>query len=238
MVKKRVAYHHAGLESKDRTLVEQLFLNGQILALCSTGTLAVGVNLPAHLVIIKNTLSYRNGEMVDLNDAEILQMIGRAGRPQFDDTGVAVILTRSDKVEKYENVATGRQALESRLHQQLAEHVNAEIGLGTVTDIESAKKWLCSTFFYVRCRSNPGHYGITSSSGAVEEMIEQKCISVIQILKSAGLVEDMAGKLHNTAYGNAAARYCVRIPTMSRILNTPGDAKLKDIVSTFSRLLM
>jgi ATP-dependent DNA helicase HFM1/MER3 len=43
MVKKGVGYHHAGLDLKDRALIEQLFLNGQLLALCSTGTLAVGV---------------------------------------------------------------------------------------------------------------------------------------------------------------------------------------------------
>jgi len=64
----------------------------------------------------------------------------------------------------------------------------------------------------------------------MEEMVAEKCISVIEALKKEGLVEDVAGRLQNTAYGNAAARYCVRLPTMSRILNTPGDAKLKDIV--------
>lgn len=176
--------------------------------------------------------------MVDLNDSEILQMIGRAGRPQFDDTGVAVILTRSDKLQKYENIAAGKQALESRLHQQLAEHINAEIGLGTITDLESAKKWVCSTFFYVRCSSNPGLYGIASHNGAMEETVEEKCITVIESLKREGLVQDVGGRLQNTAYGNATARYCVRLQTMSRILNTPGDAKLKDIVSFSLDVLM
>lgn len=38
------------------------------------------------------------GAVHELSEAVILQMIGRAGRPQFDDHGVAVIMTQSDKV--------------------------------------------------------------------------------------------------------------------------------------------
>lgn len=39
----------------DRCLVEETFRNGHISVLFSTSTLAVGVNLPAHIVIIKST---------------------------------------------------------------------------------------------------------------------------------------------------------------------------------------
>ena len=39
----------------DRTLVEDLFGDGHIQVLVSTATLAWGVNLPAHTVIIKGT---------------------------------------------------------------------------------------------------------------------------------------------------------------------------------------
>lgn len=50
-----MGYHHGGLDLADRTLVENLFLRGDMHVLCTTGTLAVGVNLPAHLVVIKST---------------------------------------------------------------------------------------------------------------------------------------------------------------------------------------
>ena len=40
----------------DRTLTEQLFEAGLIKVLCCTATLAWGVNLPAHTVIIKGTV--------------------------------------------------------------------------------------------------------------------------------------------------------------------------------------
>lgn len=55
----------------------------------------VGINLPAHLVVIKSTSQYVAGKGIeDLSDLTLLQMAGRAGRPQFDDHGVCVIMTR------------------------------------------------------------------------------------------------------------------------------------------------
>lgn len=45
--------HHAGMNRVDRTLVEDLFADRHIQVLVSTSTLAWGVNLPAHTVIIK-----------------------------------------------------------------------------------------------------------------------------------------------------------------------------------------
>lgn len=45
--------HHAGMLRQDRNLVENLFSRGYIKVLVCTATLAWGVNLPAHAVIIK-----------------------------------------------------------------------------------------------------------------------------------------------------------------------------------------
>jgi pre-mRNA-splicing helicase BRR2 len=52
------AIHHAGMTRQDRTLVEELFDAKHIQVLCCTATLAWGVNLPAHTVIIKGTQIY------------------------------------------------------------------------------------------------------------------------------------------------------------------------------------
>lgn len=50
-----VGYHNGGLNMKDRSLVEGLFLKGDIQILCTTNTLAHGINLPAHTVVVKST---------------------------------------------------------------------------------------------------------------------------------------------------------------------------------------
>ena len=58
----------------------------------------MGVNLPAHLVVIKSTDVYRKGKSEEYDDNTMLQMIGRAGRPQFDNSGTVVIMTQSCNV--------------------------------------------------------------------------------------------------------------------------------------------
>lgn len=94
-----VGYHHAGMLPETRRAIENLFRNNELPVLVTTSTLAMGVNLPAHLVIIKSTKCYTNGGFRDYTETVLLQMIGRAGRPQFDTEATALILTTAkDKV--------------------------------------------------------------------------------------------------------------------------------------------
>lgn len=61
----------------------------------STATLAWGVNLPAHTVIIKGTQVYNpaKGNWQELSPLDVMQMFGRAGRPQYDTQGMGIIIT-------------------------------------------------------------------------------------------------------------------------------------------------
>jgi len=70
-------------------LVEQLFADRHLNILVSTATLAWGVNLPAHTVIIKGTQVYspEEGRWIELSLQDVMQMLGRAGRPKFDERG-------------------------------------------------------------------------------------------------------------------------------------------------------
>ncbi|CAD2216296.1 ATP-dependent DNA helicase HFM1/MER3 [Angomonas deanei] len=87
------AFHHAALSLQDRLLVEEMFKDQYIAVVCTTTTLALGVNLPAHLVIIKGTSFFKNGKREDIPLSDMAQMCGRAGRPGLDSHGVAVVLT-------------------------------------------------------------------------------------------------------------------------------------------------
>lgn len=62
--------HHAGMLRPDRNLTERLFSEGAIKVLCCTATLAWGVNLPAHTVIIKGTQIYdaQKGSFTELGE--------------------------------------------------------------------------------------------------------------------------------------------------------------------------
>jgi ATP-dependent DNA helicase HFM1/MER3 len=83
LVLKGTGYHHAGLPPNDRAIMEQLFLEGFLQVLCATSTLAHGVNLPAHLVIIKGTNCWRGSSQgyAKLPVSDIIQMTGRCVVP-------------------------------------------------------------------------------------------------------------------------------------------------------------
>ena len=58
-----VAYHHSGLTSEEREVVEKGFREGTLLVLCATSTLSTGINLPAKAVIFKGP--YIGRELMD-----------------------------------------------------------------------------------------------------------------------------------------------------------------------------
>ena len=61
-----------------------------------------------------------------------LQMMGRAGRPQYDDHGVAVVLVHDVKKHFYKKFLYEPFPVESSLHGVLPDHLNAEIVAGTI----------------------------------------------------------------------------------------------------------
>ncbi|KAK0247544.1 ATP-dependent DNA helicase MER3 [Friedmanniomyces endolithicus] len=234
-----VAFHHAGLQAQDRLAVETGYLEGEINVICCTSTLAVGVNLPCHMAIIKNTITYTSGPtggVKEYSDLEIMQMLGRAGRPQFDDSAVAIIMTRLARVPHYEKMITGQEILESCLHRNLIDHLNAEIGLGTITSAASAKKWLSGTFLYVRLQENPDHYKLQGDAYGrnLEECLDSICRNGIAALEESDLVQSTP-KLHCTEFGDAMARYYLQFETMKVILALPPKAKLSEILSAVAQ---
>jgi ATP-dependent DNA helicase HFM1/MER3 len=230
-----VAFHHAGLDPQDRHAIEAAFLRGDISVICCTSTLAVGVNLPCHLVVLKGTVCFQDGHLCEYSDLEVMQMLGRAGRPQFDDSAVAIIMTRSENAERYKKMISGQDILESTLHRNLIEHLNSEIGLGTVRDLYTAKKWLMGTFLSVRMRQNPHYYkldDVTSSTDS-DERLGLICERDIKLLQDNELVEDKEGRLVGTEYGQAMSRYMVQFDTMKLLLSLPSKATTEQIVSIF-----
>ncbi|KAL2809895.1 Sec63 Brl domain-containing protein [Aspergillus granulosus] len=230
-----VAFHHAGLEPGDRHQVESGFLDRKISIICCTSTLAVGVNLPCHLVIIKGTVGWQDGHCQEYSDLEVIQMLGRAGRPQFDDSATAVILTRKERVKHYEKLVSGSESLESCLHLNLIDHLNAEIGLGNVTSIQTAINWLASTFLFVRLRRNPMHYTLKEGANQDDEneILRQICEKDIKLLQESGLVTSES--LKTTPFGDAMARYYVRFETMRIFLSLKPRSDIGQILSVISQ---
>jgi ATP-dependent DNA helicase HFM1/MER3 len=227
-----VAFHHAGLDLNDRLGVENGFLKGDINVICCTSTLAVGVNLPCHFVIIKNTVGYTSGVLQEYADLEVMQMLGRAGRPQFGDSAIAVIMTRHTKVRRYEMMVTGQELLESKLHLGLIDHLNAEVGLGTIRDLPSARKWIAGTFLYVRLQKNPGYYKLEGARSGqdMDEQLDDICVRDITLLQDNDLITSDE-RFRCTDFGEAMARYYVHFETMKKLVSLGSKAQISEIVS-------
>ncbi len=118
LVKKGVAFHHAGLNQNCRETIETEFRKGTIKLLSSTPTLASGVNLPARRVVITSIVRYnsRIGANRPISILEYKQLCGRAGRPQYDDYGEAIIVGNANSSELIDHYINGEpEPIESKI---------------------------------------------------------------------------------------------------------------------------
>ncbi|XP_070123403.1 probable ATP-dependent DNA helicase HFM1 [Equus caballus] len=229
-----VAYHHAGMELSDRKVVEGAFTVGDLPVLFTTSTLAMGVNLPAHLVVIKSTMHYAGGMFEEYSETDILQMIGRAGRPQFDTTATAVIMTRLSTKEKYIQMLACSDTVESSLHRHLIEHLNAEIVLHTITDVNIALEWIRSTLLYIRALKNPSHYGFASglNKDGIEAKLQELCLKNLNDLSSLDLIKmDEDVNFKPTEAGRLMAWYYITFETVKKFCTISGKETLSDLVT-------
>ncbi len=109
LIKNGVAFHHAGLNPNCRDLIESEFRNKRIKILASTPTLAAGVNLPARRVVIASLARYdaKYGANKPISILEYKQLCGRAGRPQYDKYGEAIIVGNSNGDEIFDYYING-----------------------------------------------------------------------------------------------------------------------------------
>jgi len=118
LVKKGVAFHHAGLNQTCRQIIETEFRKGTIKLLSSTPTLAAGVNLPARRVVISNINRYnaKVGANRPISVLEYKQLCGRAGRPQYDKFGESIVVGNGNGEEILEHYIKGEpEPIESKI---------------------------------------------------------------------------------------------------------------------------
>lgn len=227
LVPKGFGIHHAGMPRSDRNKSEQLFKNGHIRVLCCTATLAWGVNLPAAAVIIKGTQLYsaQEGKFVDLGILDVLQIFGRAGRPQYQDTGIGFICTTSDKLHHYVSAVTQQQPIESKFSRRLVDNLNAEISLGTVTSVPEAVQWLGYSYLFVRMQRSPFTYGIDWAEVRDDPRLVQRrrtlVIDAARILQQSQMIifNETTEELRAKDVGRIASQYYV-LQTSIEIFNT------------------
>lgn len=147
------AFHHAGLTSAQRKLIEDGFKGNLIKMLSSTPTLAAGLNLPARRVIIKGHGRYDpNYGMVPIPVLEYKQMAGRAGRPHLDPYGESVLISKyKNKVDMLiqQYVNSDADDVYSKLGTEAAirTHILSMVSTGLVQSRADIKDFFSCTFF-------------------------------------------------------------------------------------------
>ena len=228
--------HHAGMVRSDRNLVEDLFADNQLQVLVSTATLAWGVNLPAHTVILKGTQMYdpEKGVWVELSPLDIMQMMGRAGRFGLDSEGEGIILTAHSELQYYLSLMNQQLPIESQFVSRLADQLNAEIAMGSVQNINDAAEWLGYTYLFVRMMRNPTLYGASEDEMARDPVLKQRRVDMIHaaanVLDKAKLIryDRKGGVFHITNLGKVASHYYITHDSMT-VYNNNLKPEMSDI---------
>ncbi|CAL1708451.1 unnamed protein product [Somion occarium] len=215
--------HHAGMSREDRGLVEELFADGHLQVLVCTATLAWGVNLPAHTVVIKGTQIYNpeKGRWVELSPQDVLQMLGRAGRPQYDTYGEGIIITNHSELQYYLSLMNQQLPIESQFVAKLSDNLNAEIVLGTIRNRDEAVQWLGYTYLYVRMLKDPVLYSVGIDYLEGDPALVQKRADIVHtaaaMLEKCYLIkyERSTGRFQSTELGRIASHYYVTYNSMA-----------------------
>ncbi|ELY64317.1 ATP-dependent DNA helicase [Natronococcus jeotgali] len=169
-VERGSAFHHAGLSSTQRSLVEDAFRDRLLKAISATPTLAAGVNTPARRVIVRDWRRFdpTAGGMAPLDVLEVHQMMGRAGRPGLDPYGEAVLLAKShdESEELFDRyVWADPESVRSKLAAEpaLRTHVLATIASGFARTREGLLEFLEATL-YASQSSEPGRLETVTDS--------------------------------------------------------------------------
>ncbi len=151
LIRKGVGYHHAGMLSEQRRLVERLFKERRIKVIVATTTLAAGLNLPARSVVIKDVYRYDGFSSVPIPNLEVQQMLGRAGRVKYDRIGNGYIYSSKVRLQEvYSTYINGElESITSRINEsKIRMHVLGLISSGMSKDLQSLNKFFSTTLAF------------------------------------------------------------------------------------------
>lgn len=140
LLEKGVGVHHAGLSHDVRTLMEWLAETGSLRMLCSTSTIAQGINFPVSSVFLSSRNVWQGAKSVEIAPREFWNLAGRAGRIGHDSVGVVGLSEGTDRDALIEFVSRNTGALISRL-VVLLDELAAQGSLAQLSDVLWKDPW-------------------------------------------------------------------------------------------------
>jgi len=213
-----VAYHNSWLHPEQRRAIEDSFRNKILKVICCTPTLAMGVSLPAKMVLIRNYKFFTFGRGIEpMPLFWIKQVFGRAGRPEHDDYGTGIIVARNeDAFEEIQSIYIqgDLERIESRFSTEtMTEQILATI-VGGAHRIDQIHDFLNSTFYA---------YQNTIERDFVEEELE----AILDDLAKKGFITLDGDTIQATPFGTLASRL---------YLSTNSALELRDGIRVLSEM--
>jgi len=195
---KGVAFHHSGLTSEQKELIEEEFRNNKVKIICCTPTLAAGVSTPAFRVIIRSLRRFSDKWGMDwIPVLEYMQMSGRAGRPEYEKWGEAITIAKdeAEKEEIYQRYLCGvPEDIYSKLAVEpvLRTYLLSLISSGIIFDAKSLKDFFLHTFWAHQFKDLP----------RLEAIMEK----MLQLLEAWQMVQVLGG-IESTSTNFVAASH-------------------------------
>ena len=217
-IKCGVAFHHAGLFDRQKEIIEDEFINGNLLMITATPSLMYGVNLPSKNVIIRDYTWWNEQGSCNIPVFDFEQMAGRAGRPGFDTEGNAYLIAKSYDEAFYLNdfyIEGEIELTHSKLidnHDAVLRQIITQVSTGNAHNVDELIEFFSKTLYGYQIQNSCGDMGY-----AIENSIKIEIESSLQYLIEHQIIRPTPSGLQTTPFGVLISRNNYSVKTAVRL---------------------
>lgn len=214
-----IAFHHAGLFDKQKEIIEEEFIKGNLLMITATPSLMYGVNLPSKNVVIRDYNRWTDQGQVNIPVFDYEQMSGRAGRPGFDDEGYSYLLAKTYdeafNLDEYyihgEIEVTNSKLIDN--DDAVLKQIITQVSSGFAKDMDELVDFFNKTFYGFQI----SHTYNTMSYGFSDETIKYEISSALEYLIQNGIIRLTPSGLQTTPLGTLISRSNYAVKTAVKL---------------------
>lgn len=214
-----VAFHHAGLFDRQKEIIEDEFINGNLLMITATPSLMYGVNLPSKRVVIRDYNRWTDQGQTTIPVFDYEQMSGRAGRPGFDTEGYSYLLAKTydEAFELDDYYVHGQiEVTNSKLidnEDAVLKQIITQISTGFAKDLDDLIEFFNKTFYGFQI----AHTYSTMSFGFSDESIKYEISSALEYLIQNQIIRVSPSGLQTTPLGTLISKNNYAVKTAVKL---------------------